>query len=181
MDTNTTKNGQAAIEFVITLIALMLIVSGGIFLFELNTAQRDMTTTLRAKAGDAALDGFTTTTAPYIRDWDDGNDDRSGTADDKPMNGHAGVFNTLAGYGAADDPADWDRLQTLISTAAPKRDMPSFQKLRQNPMPMSSLDFVERKDSTKVTTDRVVRQLLLNKDAITVTHEVWLPSCSELY
>ena len=184
MDTRKKKksnSGQAIVEFVVAIIALLLIVTGGVFLFELNSAQRDMTTTLRAEAGHSALNGFSANSAQYIKGWENGKDERPGTADDQAVNGQAQLFNTLAGYGAADDPADWDRLHNLLAEAAPDRLPPSFYMLRQNPMPMSSLEFVRREDSRQVAVDRFLQQFLIPSESLTVTHEIYFPSCSDLY
>lgn len=174
-------SGQAAVEFVVALVALLLIVSGGIFIFNLNTAQRDLTSKLRAEAGEAALGGMTSSSAQYIRDWDVGADGRAGTADDRALGGAASVFNHLASYGAKDDPADWGRLGDEISSAAPQREMPDLYRLRYNSMPMSSLRFVRRGETERVETDPVIRRLVLNRDDVRVSHEVYMPSSSGLY
>ena len=185
---SNSARGQAAVEFVVALIALLLIVTGGVFLSQLQTAQRDMTTTLRGQAGDTALGGaIISLGVPYILRWDDGPDERPGTADDEAVYGHAIVFNNLADYAAAEGDADWERLRDLLDAAASDPDTASGRatlallNLRDNPTPMSSLEFVRRNDSRPVTVERFIRQLVIPSETVTVTHEVYFPSCSNLY
>ena len=178
------KRGQAAVEFVVALIALLLIVSGGVFVFSLQNARRDMAVTFRGEVGVEALNSSSLpTTAPYIRDWDPGNDQRPGTADDTIIGGSATLFNILADHGARKDEggANWGYLQEeLLKKYAPDRAPPSFLLLRQNPAPMSSLGFFRVEGDREVAVDRFIRQLLIGRESVTVRHEVWLPSCSNL-
>jgi hypothetical protein len=48
-------------------------------------------------------------------------------------------------------------------------------------MPMSSLGFVRESKSGEVPVESVIRQLVIPRDSVTVTHEVVLPSVSGLY
>jgi len=141
-----------------------------------------MTTTLRGEAGMAALrGGGATSPAQYLEDWDDGADGRSGTADDREKYGQASLFNTLAGYGARGDSADWDRVQELHAGAAPNGVLPSFVLLPANPAPMSSLNFYKSAGNKDVTVERFIRQLFVKQDSVSVKHEVCLPSATNLY
>jgi len=166
------RNGQAAVEFVIALIALLLIVSGGVFLFNLNNAQRNMAVEMRAEAGVDALRGGYGENLDYIEDWQDNG---------QPRRGQAVNFNLLANY-ATKEPADWDRVEDLLKdhVSGQQRAQP-FLVLNKNPFPMSSLGFVRISGEEPIPVENVIRQLLIPKETITVQHEVIIPSCSELY
>ena len=167
------RNGQAAVEFVAALLALLLIISGGLFLFNLNKEQRDMAVEMRAEAGMRALDGGRSDNLDYIVDWD---------GDGRPRLGQSAHFNFIANYGAENAAENWDRAEDLLNayTSNHGRSQPFFE-LYHNPLPMSSLGFLKRSDQKSVDVDSFIRQLVIPRETVTVTHEVVLPSCSGLY
>ncbi|MCL1888072.1 MAG: hypothetical protein FWF96_04290 [Kiritimatiellaeota bacterium] len=189
MDTRTMRDanrrGQAAVEFVIAIIALLLIVTGGVYLIHLNTAQRDMAETLRGKVGVAALqEGIIVSSEPvdYIRGWNVGDDGRPETADDKPDMGSALVLNTIADHGTAREAADWDRVEDLFTRyQSDKKRFQPFLVLHRNPMSMSNFEFVHFSDEREVDVEPFLLNFITDKDSVMVRHGVVLPSCSNLY
>jgi len=166
------QKGQAAVEFVVALIALLLIISGGVFLFELNRTQRDMAVEMRADAGVEALRGGRGENLDYIEGWEDNG---------RPRLGQAANFNLLANFGARES-ADFERVEDLLSENTSNTGRGQlFLVLNKNPMPMSSLGFVRESKSGEVPVESVIRQLVIPRESVTVTHEVVLPSVSGLY
>ena len=75
MDTDTRRNGQAAVEFIIGLLVLVTLLAGGIQYLRVANAHRSITTTLRAEAGARALrDDVLVDIPPFLRDWEAGRD-----------------------------------------------------------------------------------------------------------
>lgn len=174
VDTNTRRNGQAAVEFIIGLLVLVTILAGGIQYLYVANAHRSITTTLRAEAGERALrNDILVDIPPFLRDWKAGRDTIRHTDDDTAVTGSGVTLGAIARRSAR-QPADWERL-TPLPQANPMATM------RASPMPMVAMALVKAERSERVVVDPAVRELIYDRPTVTVRHTVWLPLLGGLY
>lgn len=168
------RNGQAAVEFIVGMLVLVTILVGGIQYLVIANAHREITTTLRAEAGNRALNDFAfVSRPPFLRNWDEGRDTIRHTDDDTPVSALPFTLTAIASRSAA-APADWQHLSPL-ARANP------MTRMHDSPMPMAELSFVKAEHSTTVAVDPAVRQLIFDRPTVTVRHTVWLPLLGGLY
>jgi hypothetical protein len=165
--------GQAAVEFVACLLALLLVITGMIHVANMGRASLLLHARLRGDAGKAAMrDDTLGTLPPYISDWNPGTDGARYTADDRPVDGMAaGVEGTLTEYSAR-FPGDW-----TYATAESRLPV-SMIHLRES---ATLLGFAHAEDTVHVALSRVIRQLAYDKKEVVIKEEVWLPLMGGLY
>ena len=174
MDTDTRRGGQAAVEFIIGLLVLVILLAGGIQYLRVANAHRSITTTLRAEAGARALrDDVPAGIPPFLRGWDAGRDGIRHTDDDTAVEGPAFTLGGIARRSAR-APADWEHLAPL------QRDNP-MALLRTSPLPMVELALIKAERSERIAVDPAVRELIYDRPAVTVRHTVWMPLLGGLY
>ncbi len=174
MDTDIRRSGQAAVEFIVGLLVLVMILVGGLQYLAVSNAHRGLTTTLRGEAGEQAMSALALVSTPaFIRTWDEGRDTIRHTDDDTPETTLPQTLSMIADRSAG-DPADWDRL-TPLDRVHPMRQM------RESLLPASELSLIKVERSETVIVDPAVRNLIFDRPTVTVRHTVWLPLMGGLY
>ncbi len=167
--------GQAAIEFVAGLLLLLLVLTGIIHTARLARTSLYLHGVLRAEAGESAMANTLASTPQLIGDWDAGADAVRYTADDtrRSSAGYMNVIGLVTRYSAA-SPADW---RVVERTQLPE----SMVNLQQNGLVSALLGCTHREESIRVPVDPVIRQLVYDKDYVTIKEEVWMPMMGGLY
>ncbi len=157
--------GQAMIEFVVGLVAILAIAG---LLFQLAQFARRHTLAMieaRERAGQAAMDDIYRLTLPgpkYIGDWQEGPDGIRYSADDTPTSANPGIVRDP--FVKHVDPA---RLDAWVGENP-------ISLLNTGPV-LSNFAFVHgRAEAEPVPVLPVVRHLLYNKEVIDVEFNTWL-------
>jgi hypothetical protein len=88
------KNGQAIIEFVVGLIAVLVLFAGLYQLGLLAQAHTEVMINAREEAAENVITPkLNLKQAPYISSWNDGDDEVSYSADDESINGNIGAVS----------------------------------------------------------------------------------------
>ena len=132
------KTGQAAIEFVVCLLLILLVLTGIIHVARLARTSLFLHAVLRGDAGRRAMRSGTLARAPtHISDWSPGADNIRHTADDQPV--HRGMVvpntaQTLTDFSVR-SASDW----TFV---APDSRLPlSMIRLRESPNSVTIVGF----------------------------------------
>jgi hypothetical protein len=181
VDTNP-RNGQAFVELIIGIVAIVIIFVGGIQYFYASNAHRGLTTTIRGEVGELALSGSSSNSTPsYILTWDDGKDNIRHTDDDTPITESSITLSTIAD-GSVSNSVDWDLLNPL------KRENPMrrMHEPHTPDTPTTALGFVNVGRSDTITVDPAFQTFVLSSTQqdlanITVRHTVWMPLLGGLY
>ena len=166
------RRGQAMIETVVALVALLAVFGAMVQLALLGRARSEAMAEARQEAGENALATGYAAPSPeptFIYNWDVGGDDRSHSADD---------FSRPALSGPAHrgllDPMHADELAVRMPGNA-------FSDLRDRDPVVTGFDFVKGEaQSGAITLLPVVRRLLYNADSIRITSEAWLTWTQEV-
>lgn len=160
------RAGQALIETVIALVALMAICAALVQLSRLGRARTEALAAARLEAGQQAMRDFYTLPMPapaFIYNWNVGGDRRSHSADDAPQLALSGTVDTgLLAPAHPDDLAA--RLPgNALSGLAGRRPV------------VSGFDFVHgRVTSERITLLPVVRHLLYDAEDVRIIADAWL-------
>ncbi len=133
---------------------------------------------LRGDAGERAMSDGTLAVAPaHISDWEDGPDGVSYTADDQPVRGGSVVPGTLRLFSdySVRSPDDWAHV------ASESRLPVSMIRLHASPNSAATVGFAHAEETLHVPVDRVIRQLVYDKDEVAIREEVWMPLMGGLY
>ena len=170
------QGGQAAIEFVAGLLLLLLVLTGIIHTARLARTSLFLHGELRAEAGESAMANTLASTPRLIGDWDAGADNVRYTADDTSRSsmGYMNVISLVTRYSVA-SPDDWRGVES--KTQLPE----SMVNLEQNGFVSALLGCTHREESIRVPVDPVIRQLVYDKDYVTIKEEVWMPMMGGLY
>lgn len=170
--------GQAAIEFIASLLLLLLVLSGIIHVSRMARTSLFLHAVLRGDAGERAMREGALSVAPaYISDWRAGPDDVRYTADDLPVRNGAMLPATLSMFTSysVKTPGDW-------SHVAPDTRLPvSMIQLQSSPNMAATLGFTHAEETLRVPVDSVIRQLVYGKDDVAIKEEVWMPLTGGLY
>lgn len=162
----SSRSGQALIETIIALVALLAVFAALVQLSRLGRARSEALAAARAEAGRNAMSAAYAQPNPnptFIYDWDVGGDDRSHSADDTARNALSQTVET--GLLAPAHPEDLDR-------RLPGNVLSGLQGL--DPVVMG-FDFVHgREQSDRIELLPVVRRLLYDEDDIQITSDAWL-------
>ncbi len=170
-------SGQAAIELMAALLLFLLIVSGLIHVNRMARTSLFLHSVLRGMAGLQAME--TTASAissDYISDWTEGADGVPYTADDESVRDGAlpTLLDTLCGYSVRDE-KDWE-------AAADSSQLPvSMIQVHASPSLASVVGFVREEETLDVPVDSVIRQLVYDKDEVSIKEGVWMPLMGGLY
>ncbi|MCL1920896.1 MAG: hypothetical protein FWG50_07430 [Kiritimatiellaeota bacterium] len=169
--------GQAAVEFCIGLIALMLLVTGMIHVSKMARASLGILGEIRAEAGEMAMLSTLGTAPEAISDWDSGADKIRHTADDKPrLNATAsmGIMDAVVrnSVGASDD---WMYVNDVTR-------LPVSMVQLHGMMGLSVfLSGTQEDDTLRIKVDPFIRQLLFDAQEVNVKEEVWMPQMGGLF
>jgi hypothetical protein len=169
------SSGQAAIEFIVCIILLLLIITGMIHVATMGRASIYIHAAIRGRAGERAMGGLVGSSPRNISDWNPGADGVRYTADDVPAHGGAAnIASDLTGYSVA-TPDDWSAVRRVHESLRPA----SAVRLHDTDMPF--LRFAHGEDTIKIEISSVIRQLVYDKETVTVKEEVWMPMMGGLY
>ena len=168
------RQGQAMIEFIVGLIAVLALFAGLIQFVSLFIAQTDTFTNARRIAGSRAMAPVAIASgAEYILAWDEADDKRRYSVDDTHSDADPIAFVDTIVKRAARNVADWGQLEKIPRNAV--------RDLRDSPAPATMFGLMEGRDSQVVPLLPVVRHLLYNRDSIELESSVWMPWCREVY
>jgi hypothetical protein len=164
--TPSSSSGQAIIEFVVGIVAVLVVAA---LLFQVGRVARLHTEALleaREEAGERAMSDAYRVALPgpdYIRDWRPGGDERRFSRDDEPVRGGWGtVSGSITVHGRPTD------LNEQVAGNP-------ISLLHTDPSPVDSFGLVNGRTETKeVEVMPVIRHLLYDAPSIEVDHEAWM-------
>lgn len=164
------RSGQAMVEFVITLLVVVVAVTGILQFVEIAAEREDQISEIRGRAGKQALqgEGFTDV-ADDIKDWEEGDDELRHTADDVMKRGN---LSATLGRDILDQTAreetDWALLEPAVNDRIPR--------VRGSGAPAARLGLYHAKTRKEIDLFPATRDWLLKKETITVGADLWMPS-----
>jgi hypothetical protein len=168
------KNGQAMVEFLVGLVAVMALLIGA---RQVASLARNHTEA-RRQAGELAIltelggDSDMLYNAAYLDTWDTGPDGRPHTRDDVPVFAVASAFqDTVVERSASAE--DWELLESIPENRV--------QRLRQNADPVQFFGLVRGYDSRTVSLVPAARSLIYNAESIEIEAEAWIPLLRGIY
>lgn len=168
------RSGQAMIEFIIALVAILAVCAGLLQVATLTKAQTDVMFDARH---DAAKDMFAlalpTSGADYIGHWQTGPDGKPMTADDTANSADGSEFAAKVVGKAVADAADWPTIEEAPDA--------TFLALRGNGAPVNQFGLIGAKKSRSVDLLPAVQHLLYNADSIDVEANVWMTWTRGIY
>jgi hypothetical protein len=171
------RSGQAAIEFAVGLLLMLIVVTGIIHVSRMARTSLFLHSVLRGEAGKDAMTSLASSTPDYISDWKEGPDGIRYTADDQPVRNSAMLPATLdlLTQNSVANPTDWDYVAS--GTRLPV----SMCSLQASPIMATTIGFVHAEETLHVPVDSVIRQLIYDKDEVSIKEEVWVPLMGGLY
>ncbi len=168
------KQGQAMIELIIGLVAVLVLVSGLLQVASLTKNHTDAMVEARGEAGRKAVDLFGgAESGDYIKDWEAGADGKRYTRDDDFTGGSRGAFVGTIVDKAGRSQEDWD-----IITRTPHKGM---AELRSGAEPTETFGLLHGEARRDVVLLPAVRSLLYRADSIDVESEAWMTWCTGIY
>ncbi len=160
--------GQAMVEFVIAILAVVIVVAGFFQLMEIVGKRGDILRAIRGEAGKKALSpGLLIDRPDYIREWREGDDEFRHTADDESESGSIAV--TL-GAGVVEhsvaDSGDWTYLDNTVNS-----DLASLR----GGLSATALGLVHEKKMEKIDLMPAMRNWIVGKEYVLVGSELWMP------
>ncbi len=162
------KDGQALVEFVVGLIAVLVLFAALIQLGLLANAHTEIMVKAREEAGVNVITPIVNMEPPdYIAAWQDGDDEISYSADDEMVLGSVGAAAGIADFSHPDDLGQRVGLNPVsAASVAPDLLMRNMQR---------------GYESVTVPLLPAVRNLLYADEAIELECEVWLVSGENTY
>ena len=160
------RQGQAILELVIGLVALMAVTMGLILIGQLGRAHTQAMIDARAEAGDRALASQYVSAAPgpvFLYDWTAGPDDRTHSRDDRPVYAFGEVLrDDLVTHAKPED----------LEAALPDN---LLSDIRNGASALESFNLVHgHEESDPVPLLPVVRRLFYNAESIEMEADAWL-------
>jgi len=167
-------SGQAMIEVMVGLVALIVLISGLLQVASLTRARTDAMATARDEAGGLAmLDSPVSDFPDYIYEIGVGDDERSYSYDDEVSHANAGLFESEIMDHTVSESGEWDVLEEVPNT--------TFYDLHGNLTPAAAFGLVKGDASETVTLLPAVRSLLYRADEIDVECDVWMTWTRGIY
>ena len=172
------RSGQAMVEFIVGLVAVMALLAGLLQVASLGKAHTDSMVEARREAADLAMmdlgDGTVVLSDPdYIQEWNVGPDGRHHSRDDTWTEANAGEFNERIVDRAAADPEGWSILGDVPNNP--------IGQLHGNWDAVAALGLVHGHDERPVPLLPAVRSLLYRADSVDVECDVWLTWTKGIY
>ena len=168
------RAGQAMVEFIVGLVAVVVLFAGLIQLARLAMVQTNVMRDAREEAGrDAIVTPNPQFDAEFIRDWQEGPDGVRHTTDDTFNRASAPTFDEVVVETAAENDDAWDILMSVPADRLPS--------LRNNADPAARFGMVPAEATTNVPLMSAVYSLLYRADSIDVEAKVWMTSTRDLY
>ncbi len=162
------RAGQAMVEFVIAILAVVIVVAGFFQLMEIVGERGKILRSIRGETGKKALSpGLLLDRPDYIREWKEGKDEFRHTADDESEDGSISV--TL-GAGVVEHSvpgaADWTYLDNAVNA-----DLASLR----GGLSAAALGLVHEKETEKIELMPAMRNWIIGKEYVIVGSELWMP------
>lgn len=165
------KSGQALLELVVGLVAILILFAVIVQLGRLQRAHTDTLLEARETAGARALQPGYTVTLPgpqYIRDWEPGGDEKAYSQDDTPRLGNPGIL-----------------ANQILALAQPQQ---LAEYIPDNPITEHSMSTTMDAFSLVNGTSRsedipllpIIRRLIYADESISMEASVWLAWTKEL-
>ena len=166
--------GQAMIEVMVGLVALIVLISGLLQVASLTRARTDAMATAREEAGgQALLDSPITDFPDYIYQISVGDDERSYSYDDETSHANAGDFDSIIMDRTVSDSEEWEILEQVPNS--------TFYDLHGSLTPAAAFGLVKGDASETVTLLPAVRSLLYRENEIDVECNVWMTWTRGIY
>ncbi len=173
VDTKRTS-GQAMIEVMAGLVALIVLIAGLLQVASLTRAQTNTMVKARREAGNLALLDLPFSEFPdYIRDIQVGPDGRSYSQDDTTTYAFPSDFNRDITELVTEQSSDWDVIDALPNSP--------LSSLHNANTPATEFGLLKGDASETITLLPAVRDLLYRADEITVESEVWMTWTRGIY
>ena len=173
----SSQSGQAMIEVLVGIVALIVLIGGLLQVASLGSGQTDTMVAARKDAGDAAMASGEATAPDYIKDWQTGADKKHYTADDTSTPADPNQFETAIINHAAVDSSGW----TLIDSVPQNDNENMISTIHKDGTPQDDLGFVQGTGSTNVDLLPVIQDLVYNAKSITINSKVWMTSTKGFY
>lgn len=166
--------GQAMIELIIALVAILTIVSGLLLIVSVGTAHTKAMMEARRKAGAKAMLNIPPIESPdFILDWKEGNDGKKMTADDASTKDIPQPFNDNIVNHAAGNSAEWSVFSDINRN--------QISKLHNSSTPSAYFGLVKGHKHTSIPLLPVMQKLIFNSDRIDIDADVWLTHTKGIY
>ena len=162
------RAGQAMVEFVVAILAIVIIIAGFFQMMEIVGARGKILRSIRGEVGKKALSpGILIDRPDYISDWNEGEDEVMHTTDDKAEQGSISV--TL-GAGVVEhsvpNSGDWNYLDGVVNA-----NLPSLR----GGLSATALGLVHEKETQKIELMPAMRDWIVGKEYVLVGSELWMP------
>jgi len=176
---NSDRAGQAVVEFLVGLVAVLVLFAALLQMASLNKAHTDTMVEARRQAGELAMlqlgPGLEIMSDPdYILNWQEGPDGKRHTRDDRFSSASPAAFNAVIVDLAAPNAEGW----TIIDSVPDNR----LTGLHNDPDPVAGFGLVRGHHSVSdVPLLPAVQSLLYRAESIDVESEVWLTWTKGIY
>lgn len=168
------RQGQALVEFLIGIVAVLVLTGFLVQWTQLARAHRDTMTEARRQAGRFALAGILVPSNPdYIRSWYPGEDNSTYSRDDYHRAGDQGAFRDIYTAPIAPVPAE--------ATTMARVPHNPLQDLTDAGSPVNAFGLFSRRATDEVPLLPVVRHLLYRDESIRLESEVWMTANEGIY
>ena len=162
------------IEVIIGLVAVLALFAGLVQISSLAKAQNECLAEARRQAGASSLTGTMTSGTPdYIGHWNNGQDERPYTRDDRFDRASMAAFQAVITDKAVAAPADWPLLDSMPHNY--------IARLRRSQWVTAEFGLVGVTERRTVPLLPAVQDLLYDKADITVECDVWTAWTKGIY
>ena len=167
-------SGQAMIEVMVGLVALIVLISGLLQVASLTRARTDAMAAAREEAGGLALlDAPVSDLPDYIYAIDAGADGRTYSYDDESSSANAAAFDATIVNRVVSNSSEWAVLDALPNSP--------FSDLHSSLTPAAAFGLVKGDASETVTLLPAVRSLLYRADEVDIECDVWMTWMRGIY
>ncbi len=157
------QSGQAMAEMVVSMVALMVVLVGLLYIARLGVAHTEAMHEARSIAGEHAMQQAPPLADPsFIRDWNVGPDGARYSRDDTMTEGSPSEFRTRIG-----NTAETSQLESFLPGNP-------VSEVAAHPSPQHLFGMVRGDAFRYVDTPPAVRNLIYNADTIDLRAEVWM-------
>lgn len=171
------ERGQATIELIAGVIALLLLILGFIHVSRLSRTSLALHGEIRAAAGLSSMQNSLVDVPEAISDWESGRDDTRFTADDEMVKNQpasATIINSLVDH-SVQKKDDWQEVSA--KTRLPL----SMVELNRSPNLTVLMGAVHESETGQVRVNSFIRYFVYDKEEVAVKEEIWLPIMGGLY
>ncbi|MFO7871807.1 MAG: hypothetical protein R6V03_10305 [Kiritimatiellia bacterium] len=170
--------GQAMVEMVAALIAILVLTAGLLQVIGLGKTHTDCMVQARSDAGRKAISSFAGESLfysdpDYIGGWEEGPDGKRHTRDDKPVRVAPAEFNSRIVERSVKNESEWKLIER-----SPDDSLPG---MRYSPNPSVHFGLVRGYSSEEVPLLPAVRHFLYRASSVEVESEVWMTKMGEIY